>query len=61
MASFAVRADTSALRDETDVLREWTLGTSLPTTPNVYAPRPLISLTVGAETKRYSTEEVYIA
>ena len=30
------------------------------TVQNYYMPRPLITLTVGAETKRYSTEEVYV-
>ena len=60
MASFALRAEYSALRDETDVLREWVVPTDLAVTQNYYMPRPLITLTVGAATKRYSTEEVYV-
>lgn len=58
MAAYAVRASTSALRDEQDVVREWALTVSLPSSADRYAPRPLLTLTVGSATKRYSTEEV---
>lgn len=37
------------------------LLTQLPAHHDCWAPRPLISLTVGADTKYYSTEEMYVA